>query len=275
MEKDFKKSISRCFLVYLALYFALFLLFYIPNYVIEDYAYLVGDFEYVRLFFSMLFEFTLGASGAVVLFVVLIKRGGVITSRVLSGALAIAAAKIIYSLPYYYLYFLSIGYDSIDGIPLYTLSALLAVIFEWAKLLLFFVIIYFTARRHIMRELILTLPKAHQKKPTEKEKQVLLASADARLAGELTLGGVFNFDAPVTLGIFLASVGQFVYALSVEIKNAVDYLTEFAGNYRTSEIIYMTWCFVFVVAELIISHLVCYYLKNTLAKRIDSKTETE
>ena len=191
----------------------------------------------------------------------------------LTGALAIAAAKIIYSLPYYYLYFLSIGYDSIDGIPLYTLSALLAVIFEWAKLLLFFTLIYLTSRRHIMRELILTLPKAHQKKPTEKEKQVLHASADARLAGELTLGGVLNFDAPVTLSIFLASVGQFVYALSVEIKNAVDYLTEFAGNYRTGEIIYMTFCFVFVVAELIISHLVCYYLKNRLSAAPTSDKE--
>ncbi len=271
MEQGFKKSIKRCFFTYLSLYFVLFLIFYIPNYVIEDYAYTVGNFEYVRHFLSLLLEFILGASGAVVLFVVLMRTGGVTTGHVLTGAATIAAAKLIYSLPYYYLYFLSLGYDSVDGIPLYTLSALFAVMLEFAKLILFLSLVYFTSRRHIMKELKLTLPAAYRKKPSEKERRALHAAADVRLSDELTVGGVLNFDAPVTLGIFLSSVGQFAYALSAEIKNAADYLTEFAGNYRTDEIIYMTACFVFVIFELIISHVACYYLKNWLLKKLKAR----
>lgn len=273
MEQDLKKSLKKCFFIYLALYFALFLLFYIPNYVIEGYADIFGNFEYVRLFLSMLFEFILGSSGAVVLFVVLIKHGPLTPGRTLTAAAVIAAARIIYSLPYYYLYFLSYGYDSIDGIPLYTLSALLAVIFEWVKLLILFALVYFSSRRHIVKALTLSLPKAQQKNMPKKTKLTLLATADARLWGELSHGGIFNFDAPITLGIFLASVGQFVYALSLEVKTAVEYLTEFAGNYRSDEIIYMTWCFIFVILELIISHTVCYFLKNKLTKEPDDAKE--
>ena len=274
MAQGLKKSVFKCFFVYLALYLGLFLLFYIPNYAIPDYAYTVGDFEYVRYFFSLLFEFVLTTSAALMLFVILVKSKDVTLGRVLSSAAAIAAAKIIYSLPYYYLYFLSFGYDSIDGIPLYTLSALLAVIFECVKLVAFFYLCYFVSRRHIVKEFTLKLPIAKQKNPPAKVKAEIKKAADTRLADGLSLGGVFNFDVPLTLGIFLVSVGQFVFALISEIKNAADYLIEFAGNYRTSEIVYMTWCFVFLVVELAISHLVCYYLKNKLTK-LTSSEETK
>ena len=71
------------------------------------------------------------------------------------------------------------------------------------------------------------------------------------------------------------SVGQFIFAVAEEIKNAVDYLVEFAGNYRTGEIIYMTWCFVFILVELVISHIVCHYIKNRLMKAAKSKKFTE
>lgn len=268
-----KKSILKCFWIYLALYFGLFLLFYIPNYVIEDYAYLVGDFEYVRFFLARLYEFTLGASAAVVLFVILVRNGEVTVPVTLAAASVFALAKIIYSLPYYYLYFLSIGYDSIDGIPLYTLSALLAVIFEWVKTILFFSVCYLVSRRHIKKELISRLPVAKQKKPPEKERAEIKRATDMRLSDELTLGGTFNFDAPVTLGIFLVSVGQFAFALISEITSTVDYLIEFAGNYRTDEIVYMTFCFIFILAELVISHLVCHYIKNYTARKLTYNTE--
>lgn len=268
MERSFKKSMAGCFWVYLLLNLVLFLLFYIPNYIIEDYAYIVGDFEYVRLFFSMLLEFLIGVSGAVVLYVILLRTGGVTLSRVLPGSAVIAAATFINSLPYYYLYFLAYGYDSIDGIPLYTLSALLSVIFEWIKLLLLFSLCYFVSRRHIMKELTLTLPKNQQKKVPKKVKRELHLAADSRLSDELAEGGMFNFDSPITLGILLASAGQFVYAFAVELKNAVEYLTEFAGNYRTGEIIYMTWSFIFILVELAVCHALCHALKNFLAKKL-------
>ena len=274
MEKELKRSLTRTFLIYLALYFALFLLFYIPNYLIEDYAYIVGNFEYVRHFFAMLLEFLLGASGAVVLFSVLIRHGGVTTSRAIWGAATVASARVIYSLPYYYLYFLSLGYDSIDGIPLYTLSALIAVILEWVKTLGLFAAVYFVARRGVMGELIKTLPVSHRKKPTEKERRALHTAADLALSERLVTKNPVNLDIPVTLGVFLASAGQFILSLVLEIKNAADYLTEYAGNYRTDEIVYMTVSFIFLVAELIISHLLCHYVKNRLAGGLKTETET-
>ena len=273
MENSLKKNLMRGFWIYLALYFGLFLLFYIPNYVIEDYAYYVGNFEYIRFFFSRLFEFLISTTAAVVLFTVLVKCGALTRRAVITSALLFASAKAIYALPYYYLYFLSIGYDSIDGIPLYTLSMLLSVIFEWAKIILFFSLCYFVSRRHIVKEVLLDFPVAQRKNPPEKVKAEIKKRSDTRLSELILEGSVLNFDAPVVLGVFLVSVGQFFFSLIEEIKSAVDYLTEYAGNYRTDEIVYMTWCFVFLVIELAASHLIAYYLKNFISKKLTHNME--
>lgn len=75
----------------------------------------------------------------------------------------------------------------------------------------------------------------------------------------------FNFDKPLTAGIFSAACAVFVYSLVIEIIDTVSFLVNYSGTYRIGEILYILFRYVFILGLLIISHIITHYLKHRLS----------
>ncbi len=80
-----------------------------------------------------------------------------------------------------------------------------------------------------------------------------------KLKGDGT-GSVFDFSTSIVKALFIACALKFAVMLGIEIYTAVEYLTENAGYYKIFEIIYMILRFLFVLSELIVSHILGFKL---------------
>lgn len=231
-----------------------FLIFFIPNYVIEAD---IGWFEYVRIFINKFAEFALPPIAAALLIKVYF-NGGI--KNALIGAIYFSLPRIIYLLPYYYLYHIAYGYDSIESISLSALVTVFGVALMWAHITLLFLIIRMFAIRSIAKSLATDLPPAVQKSMTVDLKKKLNQQAEKSLCTEINFTGAFDFSIPLTLGIFAATFGEFIINFMRESVDTVTYLINYAGYYRMGEIIYITACFVFLIVELLAVHLIAYHL---------------
>ena len=107
-----------------------FCLFYIPNYVLMLN---VEWVEYFRIFFNKFFEFLLPAVAATVLFLGYPRDG---LKKTITRAFCLSLPRIIYLLPYYYLYYILNFYDSIEAITLSALVTLFGVVLLFGQILL-------------------------------------------------------------------------------------------------------------------------------------------
>ena len=239
-------------LSFCAVNFASFLIFFIPNYVIEAD---IGWFEYVRLFFNKFVEFALPPIAACLLMSAYFDGG---IKKSLIYAIYLALPRIIYLLPYYYLYHIAYGYDSIESICLSGLVTVFGVALMWAHIAVLFLLTRMVAIRTIAKSLANDLPPAVQKSIPIDIKKMLNKQAKKSLGEEINFTGAFDFAAPMTLGIFAAVFGEFTVNLMREISDTVIYLVNYAGYYRIDEIIYITGSFVFLIIELLLVHIISY-----------------
>ena len=231
-----------------------FLIFFIPNYVIEAD---IGWFEYVRLFLNKFLEFALPPIAAVLLLKVYF-AGGI--KGALISAIFFSLPRIIYLLPYYYLYHIAYGYDSIESICLSALVTVFGIALMWAHIALLFSLIRMMAIRSTAKSLATDLPPAIQKTMTVDLKKKLNQQAEKALSTDINFTGAFDFSIPLTLGIFASSFGEFIINFMREAVDTVTYLINYAGYYRLGEIIYITASFIFLIAELLSVHLIAYLI---------------
>lgn len=246
-----------------------YLLFHIPTLVLEErYEWL----EYTRSFITKFLEFILPTVAATVLFVGYREIG---MKRTLLRAMYLSLPRIIYLLPYYYVYYIVIAYDSIESITLSALVTLFGTALQFGETLLLFVIIRIFSRMPIVKSLKKGLPVNQQKKPPKNIARGLIQDAENLLSENMTRGNVFDFSHRENIGIFASVFFVFIIDLVRELIDSIVFIIECNGDLFTDEIIYMTACFLFLLIELLGGQAICGWIKNICAVRAENNNSKE
>ena len=232
-----------------------FLIFFIPNYVMSDYD--IGYFEYFRLFLNKFVEFALPALAACLLIKGYI--GGGMRSASYESVF-FALTRIIYLLPYYYLYFIAYGYDSVESILFSLAVSLFGALVMWGHVLILFLLMREVSAKIAIKDKIAALPQLQKKQIREENIKKLLAEGRKSFGTTDNMGKAFDFSHPLVAGIFAVAFGEFVIHLVREIVDTVAYLVDYAGYYRIGEIVFITISFLFILVELFASHAINYAL---------------
>ena len=264
-----KNSKKTCLIVALSFIFInilSFCLFYIPNYVLMLN---IEWVEYTRVFLNKFFEFILPVVAATVLFLGYTEDG---LKKTLIRAVYLSLPRMIYLLPYYYLYYILNWYDSIESISLSSIVTLFGVALFYGQVVLLFWLIRLFARLPVLKEMKKKHPLNQQNDTPKNLRAELKAQADIEVAASLSDKAVFNFSKPTSLGFFAATFAGFCINFVREAIGTVEYLIEYSGNYYLEEIIYITACYLFLLFELLAGHAICCGIRNLLnkEKRSDS-----
>ncbi len=216
----------------------LFTIYYLSNYVLEfRFCYYVSDF---------LIEF---AESALPLTVAVFALVAYSKRRFSYGFAALyilifTLPCLIYALPYNYLDFFYAELNTPDAILLSLLYSLLKVAVSFAEGLLLFLLMIFVLKK---------LAKAPIKNQND-------------LFSLLSAERYFNFDVPINAAVFSAALARFIYNLGFEIYDTVLYLIKFSSSIRPEEIIYMVVSYIFILATLVLSHMIALTVKDIFVK---------
>lgn len=246
-----------------------YLLFHIPTLVLEEtYEWL----EYTRAFITKFIEFVLPTVSATVLFIDCYELG---TKQTLIKALTLSLPRILYLLPYYYVYYIVLAFDSIEAVFRSLLVTLFGTaLFFGVSLLLLHVMRVFS-RMPFVKELKKSLPVNLQERTPKDVKRKLVEDADKKLAENIGCGNVFDFSCPENLGIFASVFFVFGIELIREIIESIIFVIECEGILFADEIIYMTGCYLFLLVELILAHTLSVLIKNHAKKQTTKNISEE
>ena len=236
-----KKAFGALCGALVGLYFLAFLTFYIPAYAVEVKSVAL---LYVLEFLGRLFKFVAPCIGGTALY--LYMPSG--KKPLLLGALCFSAAGCVYNLLYYYLYFLAYGNDSIEAVSIAFGAALLGWVLEFGFIILLYYLCLTVARRVALGHVV--------------DSEVLEFIKNERFAGK-----IFDFSSPAVAGMFAICFLQFLVSLANELTSIVSYLFEYAGTYRTDEIVYIVVSLLFIFGELFIGHGACYLMRKIIKEK--------
>ena len=205
--------------------FASFTIYFISSVLLSN----IGFAYYVSYFASRLIESSLPVLCAVCVFV---NSGSYGTA--LLPTLYYSLTRLAYVIPYTLLLAISSGYY-LGATLLYTfLESLVYLVTYFAEgVILYFVISLFYKR----------LSRSCTKEP-------IPVSA-------------LDLDSPLALSVLFASLLRFVFNLVLEIIDTVEYLTDYAGDYRAWEIIYMVVSFIFILFIMLLTFYLSARMLNT------------
>ena len=255
---NLKKSVGLSAICFGGLSLMMFLMFFLPNYVISGE---VGNFGYVIDFFGRLVEFCLPVVGGVICFCISSVSGG---GAILCSAAVLSATRILYLLPYYYLYFIAYGYDSIEAILLSAAVSLLGVALEFGLMILLCYIARWAALRGIRKGMTEAELRSIGRMTKEEEKAIFSEKLSELCRSEIGLRYMFDLASPIKRGIFFAVICQFGVSLVQEIVSTLNYLISYAGYYRVNELIYMMVSYLFILFEMILAQVVCCIIKEKI-----------
>ena len=228
MLKTFGKYLGRFALVNLAA----FILFYVSGYIIMN-----ETVEYVRYFIGEAIDFALPVVTAALIAITVVKRG----FGALTLAVAAAIGRLVYLYPSMYLEFVvNQNLNSIDSL---LVSIPFSIGFALAELLYSMVLVF------VIQLICGKLAQKHKKSL----EQVVDSAKEA-----------FDFSNELVVSVFIAGLVSFVINLTMEIVSVVGFLTEYAGNYQMSEIIFMAVSFVMILASLLATQVVIFKIKNKI-----------
>ena len=272
MDLAFDRAGKRVLLISSALYVFILLLFYIPNYVFSEFyvwegvtldIYLVVRDISERLTVSI--APLLAASFALTF------------SKDLKGGLALLIKPtlpvLIYSLPYCYLFALSLGYDSIRGALISLGISAVGLIIQWAGGALLFIIMRTFAALPAYKEKLSALPP--MKVIDKKEKGKLWNSALKEVAEDGNVYPLFDLSANVCRGIFAGVFANLLLKLIFEIYSTASFIIEASGNFSGADIFSALLNYVYLLAELIIIQAVLSALRNKAMSEADTQTNTK
>ena len=161
-------KIKKLFLITTAIFagvnLLVFLTFFVPNYVFEESTEII---EYARIFLTKFAEFALPTIAASILFKLYSNSE---IKSIIKGAVIFALPRIIYLLPYYYLYHIAFGYDSIESISLSALVTVFGVSVNALLILALFFLARALATKAATKPIIEKLPPKVQKNLTKETK---------------------------------------------------------------------------------------------------------
>lgn len=268
MSLKSKLGIGRGALILAGINLLLFLLIFIPIYVIDNldnlYYYIlrVGDYSgffYFVTFLDEVFRWIAPVFSGVLLCQRYAHFG---MKKTLTAGLKLSAASLIYAIPFCYLYAMSNGAYTVEALLWGAFVSLIYALVFYVQSLIMFVIIKRTVCYFDARAALSQLPPLKSEGSKKALMKKHIAKADEALAENLSAGGIFDFSSPGTLGVFFASLFNFAVYLVKEIVDTSSYLKEYAGTYRTEEIGYMVFRFIFILALLFICHVICHFAKS-------------
>ncbi len=237
MEK--KGNIRRTLWIFIAAYAIAFILFYIA-YLIYDYRReSITALEYIRYFYLEIIKFSLPLLAGGVLLGVGTYMG---TSYVMKRGWVLSISSVIFSIPYYYLYYFAMTIDTAEAI----LFGLINTVFDCAVFHLQAFLVYFLAR---------WLIRIFAKKRKGDD-----------ITAEICEHSPLDISRPMTKAFILIVTFKFVISFIIETIRTVGYLNEYSGTYRVEEILYLVASYLFLVAELLITHFLALSLKNRIIK---------
>ena len=265
MEENKRKSLFPIVGgIYAGINLFLLLIFYIPVYVLNvEMSTWYDGWYYASSMITDFVEFVMPIPFAVLLYFT--SRNSL--STLVQRTIYFALPKIVYILPYYYLYALSYGYDSVEGLLISLAVTAGGVIISALHVLLLYFVIGFAARRIAALKMRATLPHNYDKKPLGAIEAEFHDEIEKDMDEYVYKRGVFDVSSPIIGGIFAASAVEFIYSLAVEIANTISYLVEYVGDYRLDEVIYIVLCFIMILIELFAAHALGYLTKIFITEK--------
>ncbi len=206
-----------------------FLIFYIPNNFFFD----IDALIYISYFIRQFIDSFIPVFSAAVLFLSDTEKP---VYKSILPALKLALPRLVYVIPYYYLYYMAEGFDSFESIAFLSIHAVFLLIVFTLEIWLYSLLARFALKRRA---------RVHGYEIDFEEER-----------------SVFDLASPLSFALFTLPLARFVYDLIQEIYSAVSYLVEYAGSYRPGEIVFMLGKFVFVLLSLLLSHLLVHFFKR-------------
>lgn len=237
-----------------------FFIFYIPSEVLYD----AGTLRLISKYLIRFIEITMPPVAAMLLYL-----GGASEAWGASflRGIPFAMPRMLYLIPYYFVYFTNRGYSETTIVPSAVGMGLIGALVFFLQMMLLCKILRTSTRLTIKKSLKDDLPAMYRKSMPRELKDMLDGKAAEQLREIPEKPGVFDFSAPVTVGIFSASFGQFIISMLYEGFNALKYLVTQVGSYDLAEMLYILSRFLFVIIQLFVVHIICYGLKNKILKR--------
>ena len=241
MKKATKKIVIHAFLIYTLINVFTYALYHAAYLFTNDALGLT--FEYIAYYVSNIVDFMTPPVMATVMLVLASREG---TKKAFLHTLLISAARIYYTLPYYYLIFIyNYQYDSIESIFISFFTSLASIIIIALGALISFVIAIFVLGKRIKlpyREALSTLPELVNKPST------------------------LDFLNTVSLPILVFVVLRFVINLISELVDTIMFFVEYGDSYTLAEIGTMVGNYLLLFILLVVSYLASMKVKNYLVK---------
>ena len=188
---------------------------------------------------SFFLQYILDTLTAVILAAVLLSGRGIESkgARILSS-LKLSLPRLVYLVPYYYLYYMSEGYDSIESLGLLLIRSLFMLVLLTIEMHLYFGAACFAARR-----------------------------AEGKDWSFYTPSGLFDFSVGATVGIFAISFAKFIMNILSEGVDIITYLIDYGEFYSAGEIYLMLAKFTLAFIALFLSHVLVMAFRGRFIKR--------
>ena len=239
MKYSLKKITSRTFLIYACVNVFAYLFAHVAYLFINDTA---GEiFEYVSYYLSKSVEFLAPPILATLALCVLISYG---KGALIKFSLTVASARILYTLPYYYMIFIyNYGYDSVESISLSLLASILTILLTVIGIF-------------ICIGLYFAVLNIRAKKSGKATSEVLCTVLEKSITTD--------FLCPKNLPVLIFALARFGFDLARELFDTVTFLIEYYQDYMAEEIITILLNFVLLFALLVASYLASAKIKNKL-----------
>ena len=260
--KDKKKIIGALIGACAVLYLYIFLLFYVPNYMIE----VQGDvsiYLIVREFSERLVYFAAPLISAAGLFAL---YGGERFLPSLLGASLLSLSTLVYSIPYTYLYLLSLGYDSLDALLPMLLLSFAAYVIDFIHVSLLHIAMRSAAKIMLGAGMKRELPPKRRERLSKEDASAIRKNLDTALPNALSVGEAFDFSAEATVGIFAGAALEFVYRLVLELIDTVSYISV-GGVSDFIDVLYIAFTYTIILGELVLMQFICHKIKKLITER--------
>lgn len=242
-----KRFFSRLCCVCAAAYFLLLMLYYLPYYIIEPKNLTEGT-VYLFTYAEEIYGWVLACAFSSVAFLHCLDKG---IKKSVFPLLLLSLTRAVYTLPYYYLIALDFGFDSVEGLLISLAASVVDVLLLFIKT----VAVCFIAG---------VISASYKAKSFKRE---ALLSVKGSLSQDISPAPAFALSDNISVAMLSVCAIEFIYKLALEIYNAISYIIEFSENYRSNEIIYMVFRFIFILLIFLLSHFICSKIKNALIKQ--------
>lgn len=231
---------SRATLIFLIISIAEYALFHVANlFYFESFG---GVLMTVRYYFSEIWSFIMPAAAALL---VIIAYAMISTGEAIKVGVMAALSRVGFYLLYYYMMYITEGFDSVESILLSVPTSLGSSLVTFIELSAFALIALLVLNRG-----------------------AVAAGTTLReyVADGLIIHDLFDVGVPSTLAIGVISLSAFGLRLIFTIINTVIFFVENGKSYTTPEILELLFSYLFALILLIITHLILSFIKRGIIK---------